>query len=139
MGSRERRAQLEKMYRFQRGRCHWCGHKMLPPGGPKGGGRIDPRLCTYDHFDDRYSPERGKHAGVYRNVAACWACNNKRNKERESELPRPILWARSGAFPAGSIETAHSSTGSEQGNSTSEVAGSSPAALATLPRPEATG
>lgn len=68
---------------------------------PKRGTPTPLDLCTFDHLDDRYSPERGKHPNTYRNVAACWDCNNKRNREREASLPRPVLWERSGGFPLG--------------------------------------
>lgn len=97
--NKKKQHQLRRLFHRQRGRCHWCGCEMLPPGGPKGGGRQDPRLCTYDHLDCRYSDERGKHQGEYRNVAACWTCNNRRAKEKERSLSRETLWEKSGAYP----------------------------------------
>ena len=57
-------------------------------------------LCTFEHLDDRYSPERGKHSNQKRIVAACWGCNHERNKQREKEVGLETLRAKSGAFPA---------------------------------------
>ena len=74
---------------------------MVPPGTHKGKGRVPPMLCTFDHFDDRYSDERGKHPGEYRNVAACWTCNNRRNQMQEAHVPKEVLWAKSGSPPRG--------------------------------------
>lgn len=97
--TKKRQAQLWRMFRRQSGHCAWCGCKMVAPGTHKGKGRPDPRLCTFDHFDDRFSEDRGKHAGEYRNVAACWTCNNRRAQMQQANVPKSVLWEKSGAYP----------------------------------------
>src|SRR5690349_5524902 len=96
-----KRTQLMRMFRRQDGRCHWCATEMIPPHSfqPKHYQRPPLTLCTFDHLDDRFSEERGKHGGEFRNVAACWKCNNDRAKAREASLPREILWQKSGSPP----------------------------------------
>jgi len=56
-------------------------------------------LCTLEHLDDRYSPERGKHFGEIRVVAACWLCNHEQNKKREKEVGLEVLWQKSNSYP----------------------------------------
>jgi len=99
MGSRDRKRQLKRMYHRQRGHCVWCGRKMLPPGSHNGKGTPPPLLCTYDHLDCRYSEDRGKHPGEFRNVAACWECNNNRAAMQQANVPKSVLWAKSGSYP----------------------------------------
>jgi hypothetical protein len=95
------KVQLVRLFYRQNKLCHWCGKQMLHPGSHKGkkGHRDPPMLCTLDHLDSRLSHERGKHAGEYRRVAACWKCNNDRAKQEQASLPKESLWARSGAYP----------------------------------------
>ena len=100
-GNKKKRHQLARMFRRQGGHCAWCGCEMLPPGSHKGKGRVPPTLCTFDHFDDRHSDERGKHAGEYRNVAACWTCNNRRNQMQEANVPKESVRKKSGSPPLG--------------------------------------
>jgi hypothetical protein len=102
MGSNKKKQyQLARMFHRQNGRCAWCGGKMLPPGTHKGKGVVPPTLCTFDHLDDRHSDERGKHGGEYRNCAACWTCNNRRNNMQMANVPREVLWEKSGSPPNG--------------------------------------
>lgn len=102
MGQNKRKqAQLKRMFHRQGGRCAWCGMAMKPPGSHKGRGKPDPMLCTFDHFDDRFSDERGKHGGEFRNVAACWTCNNRRAQMQQANISKQVLWEKSGAYPIG--------------------------------------
>lgn len=134
MSAWRKRNQLKRLFHRQGGRCWWCGIGMVPPGShkPKTGKRVDPRLCTFDHMDCRLSAERGQHAGEYRNVAACWQCNNNRNTMQQANAPRDLLWQKSGAYPL----THSALVGQLDGhrNSTSDDAGSSPAERAIIAR-----
>lgn len=97
MSTKEDRAQLAKLYDQQHGKCHWCGIAMRPPGSfvPRRGRKLPKDLCTYDHLDDRFSAERGKHAWTRRNVAACWQCNFDRHIESQKSQPIELLRQRS--------------------------------------------
>jgi hypothetical protein len=97
--NKKKKAQLWKLFRRQEGRCCWCGMKMLPPGSYNGKGKPPPLLCTYDHLDCRLSEDRGKHAGEYRNCAACWTCNNNRAQMQQANTSKQVLWEKSGAYP----------------------------------------
>lgn len=124
MSAREKKKkQRALLFVRQEGKCHWCSCDMVlmytadPKFHPK-------NLCTVDHLDDRYSPERGAHQGEFRRVAACGECNFKRAQKSESEVPIEELHRRSNRPP--------SSTGSEHRISTSGVEGSSPSADANI-------
>lgn len=84
-----------KLFHKQEGKCYWCELPMLLIKPPAKMEKPIRNMCTLDHLDDRFSPERGKHGGELRTVAACWQCNWNRNKQREKELPREILQAAS--------------------------------------------
>lgn len=101
MGDRAHlRRQREVLYQLQGGRCYWCGVFMtLPVYPPEPGRRPPPNEATIDHLDSRYSPERGRHAGEYRRVAACVDCNGRRAAAEQAALPREEQWRRSGAYP----------------------------------------
>jgi hypothetical protein len=105
MATKRERDQLKRMYRRQGGLCHWCEKGMVPPGTAKPGGPHDPRLCTMDHLDDRFSEERGTHPGEYRKVAACWKCNNERGQRRQAAMPIAVLHERSKRQPSGATPT----------------------------------
>ena len=53
--------------------------------GRKAGGGLRKDACTLEHLDDRYSELRGQLAGQKRVVAACYACNNRRAQDRNSQ------------------------------------------------------
>ena len=80
------------MFNLQGGLCYYCnqpmdlieGHTKTPP----------PHMATFEHLDDRWSPERGKHPGEFRVVLACLRCNNARNRQREAEVGIEILRER---------------------------------------------
>ena len=88
--AQKKRRQLTALFHIQGGKCFWCKCDMLPPGSHENRRGVKPplNLATYDHMDDRHSPERGKHAGEFRNVAACWKCNFERG--RQGHLATPI-------------------------------------------------
>lgn len=94
-GTAQLQRQRAALFRRQKGRCHWCGCEMVQVAVPR---RASPprNLCTIDHLDDRFSPDRGKRFGEYRRVAACWECNNRRGNERQAARPIDELHARSG-------------------------------------------
>lgn len=87
------------LFRHQRGLCHWCKKPMRLLTLPKQNKEIIRDLCTLDHLDDRYDPQRGQFSGERRIVAACWQCNFERNEKRQKELPREVLWERSRSYP----------------------------------------
>lgn len=94
------RRQREWLYQLQGGRCYWCGVFMtLPAYPPERHRRPPPNEATIDHLDSKYSPERGRHFGEYRHVAACWDCNGRRNTAEQATVPRDEHWRRSGAYP----------------------------------------
>lgn len=78
------REQRTKLYRKQRGKCHYCevACVLISPAP-------DPpplNLATLEHLDSRYSPFRGLYSGQKRRVMACWKCNQERaHQEREAE------------------------------------------------------
>ncbi len=96
MSTARHRRQVRALSQRQHGRCYWCDVEMLPPG-PDGGKKPDSRQCTLDHLDDRFNPERGKHPGEIRRVAACWHCNHTRGVESQAKIPRYKLSRRCGA------------------------------------------
>ena len=98
MSTAKHKRQTLALYWRQNGRCHWCECDMLPPGpdGATKKKRVNPRLCTLDHLDDRFSSERGKHAGEFRRVAACWQCNQDRGAESQIRIGNKELSRRCG-------------------------------------------
>lgn len=101
MKTRERYIRQRKaLYDLQGGRCYYCEIRMYLPHDGKfkpGCRRLD--ACTLEHLDDKYSPERGKHRGEFRRVAACAHCNERRSTERTAELTREQKWVLSGRRP----------------------------------------
>lgn len=84
----------ERLMKMQGGRCYYCRCEMtiLPPTHK---GRLPDDAATFEHLDDRYSPERGRHYGEIRVVLACNKCNFERNREREKEVGIETLRASS--------------------------------------------
>lgn len=102
------RKQIEVLFWRQEGLCYYCDEPMLPPGSykPKTGVRIPDDFCTLEHLDDKFSQERGRHAGKIRRVAACNFCNNKKGRESQAAQPIEELWRRSGRYPPGVLSWA---------------------------------
>ncbi len=86
--------QRVKLFLRQEGKCYYCQCDMVLMF------RIDPKfhadnLCTLEHFDDRFSPERGLHHGEYRRVASCYKCNHEHGVQAQSSIPIEELNRRS--------------------------------------------
>jgi hypothetical protein len=78
--------------------CYWCQKPMRwIVLGKKG--HLPPDAATTDHLDDRLSPERGKHEGEFRRVAAHKRCNEARSNARQQALGIDELHRRSGRAP----------------------------------------
>jgi hypothetical protein len=75
----------QRFYKEQNGCCYYCREAMVIYK-PDGSGLIPDNFATFEHLDDRYSPERGKHPGKRRIFLACLKCNAKKAKEREREV-----------------------------------------------------
>lgn len=81
-----------KLYCAQQGLCHWCRKPMQWVDTEFWSLRsIPPDMCTLDHLDPRWHPQRGTRASGRRIVAACWACNNERDKQLHRQIPRELL------------------------------------------------
>lgn len=92
-----KKTQLRRLWLRQNKRCHWCGRVMREPGTHNGAkdGKPPDDLCTLEHMHDRYSAERGRHAGTFVNVAACWRCNWERGRKTEAAVPLEVRRLRS--------------------------------------------
>jgi hypothetical protein len=88
--SERKRRQRAALFRIQGGLCHWCNGPMrlVDRSGNTRGKDFAWDEATIDHLDDRFSPERGQHAGEYRHVLAHRKCNWDRG--RASQAARPI-------------------------------------------------
>jgi hypothetical protein len=89
----------KKAYHRQDGKCIWCGEEMLfiehiPPRIMK---NAPDNLCTLEHLDDRYNPNRGTYpVGEIRVGASCKKCNHDYNCAREKEVGIEEIRRRSG-------------------------------------------
>jgi 5-methylcytosine-specific restriction endonuclease McrA len=73
------------LFKKQGGKCYYCQQPMVPATADK----YQPdNACTLEHLDDKLSPERGKHKGKERTVAACRKCNLKRGVARNKEYQK---------------------------------------------------
>jgi len=92
MSGRDVDKQRLKLFTEQKGLCYWCKQPMrilkMKPHKP-----APPDLCTIDHLEPKFHPQRGTFAGkmVLRRVAACRKCNNERDKEQQAKIPRHII------------------------------------------------
>ena len=92
-GPKNRRKRM-RLYHQQGGLCFWCHEPMQLLTAAECQARernLPQNLCTLDHLEPRWHPERGKYPGALRVVASCLACNNKRDRELVSKIPREIL------------------------------------------------
>ena len=89
----------ERRFHEQHGLCYYCKEPMLLQKMPAKAKLIPRDLCTLEHLDDRYSPDRGKHEGKIRVVAACRKCNSEQNRIRQETLDKALLWQKSGSPP----------------------------------------
>lgn len=99
MGNKRMKEQRSKLAYRQKWKCFWCGKQMKPPHDPATKSPIDPLSLTLYHLDCKLTPERGTHQGECRRVAACWECNNIRNKKKQESLPKETLRARARRWP----------------------------------------
>lgn len=86
----------KNLFERQKGRCHWCGHRMILEKGPADG-IVPARFCTADHLVDRWDARNRDRA-----VAACFSCNTTRNDIKQKRLPKDAKSVRvkqAGATP----------------------------------------
>ena len=77
-GAQRIRLQRQKLWEANGGQCYYCGvTTVLPPAPAPKGWRPMPNTATTEHLDHKLSPDRGKRAGEYRRVLACFRCNNQ--------------------------------------------------------------
>jgi hypothetical protein len=82
ISSIEKRRQRPILLAMQNGECFWCGIKLNTTNSR----RRD--YATFDHLDERDSPNRGRFTNipqVRRRVLACAHCNNDRAQRPLSE------------------------------------------------------
>lgn len=83
------------LWQEQAGLCHWCGEAISLYFDPPPSGRPMPTdTATFDHLDDRFSTQRGKHPGKIRTVLACLPCNNRRGVVSQAAQPIEELHRR---------------------------------------------
>lgn len=82
------------LFKKQRGRCFYCAGEMVIRYGDQQQ-KARPDECTLEHLDSRLDPERGKHSGKRRIVAACRRCNHARGEAQVAALPLEELRRRS--------------------------------------------
>lgn len=90
--NQQKREIRQKLSEFQKGRCYWCGRDMILVVR-QGEFENHPRLCSLDHFYDRWTPElRAAHPRSY--VGACQECNNLRSRLNQAAQPIEVLHER---------------------------------------------
>ena len=99
----KRRRQLLRLFEQQKGLCHYCKSEMvIMPVGHIQEKNSPPNRATLEHLDHKLDPNRGKHNGECRRVAACWKCNNEKGDEYIKKLmvENPhVIWRRTGTRP----------------------------------------
>ena len=93
--NRARRRKRYALFKMQKGLCFWCKQPMrlLDLGTLRRAKKLPHDMCTIDHLEPRWHPERGRYegAGDFRLVAACLKCNNERDRELHKLIPRELL------------------------------------------------
>lgn len=86
MSKNQQKRRLAKLH-AQSSACHWCACETVYMGGQPPKPLVRNR-ATLDHLYDKFDPRRGKIGGgtVEVTVLACWACNQRRGRERTIEL-----------------------------------------------------
>lgn len=64
------------LYDIQNGLCYYCNKKMFLSFNKRHEGLKN--FATFEHLDNKNSPNRGKFSGQRRVVLACYSCNNNR-------------------------------------------------------------
>lgn len=81
----QKQDQKRALYHRQGGLCYYCGRFMRFMKWLSQYGRQPIDLATIEHLDSRYSADRGKRAGEFRRVLACYECNQaKIRADRQS-------------------------------------------------------
>lgn len=103
------RRQRERLFKRQKGLCVWCGkpmqlllfpHRMKKPPPPN--------ACTIEHLESRWHPKRGTVGwGSNRLVAACWKCNNDRDKAEVAAIPKELIAKAARGMPAREVASQH--------------------------------
>jgi hypothetical protein len=75
MARRQLRRRRENAFKEQGGLCWYCKQPMIIRT-LRDGERAPPNLCTLEHVRPKGHPDRRADA-PYRNVAACYDCNQK--------------------------------------------------------------
>lgn len=94
-GARE--SKRERMFYWQKGRCHWCHGEMTldrtppPPVRPGLRHNLPLNFATFDHLYSRLDPRRRDwkihtRLGLPRIVLACWQCNHERAQDEIARL-----------------------------------------------------
>lgn len=82
----------KRLYETQKGLCFWCGLSMvLIENAPSKVKNPPDNMCTIEHLESRWHPERGNFNGSFRKVAACLKCNNDRDAKQLATIPRELL------------------------------------------------
>ncbi len=82
MGTRRRAKYRIFLFIKQKMCCHWCNGimttRLIKGQQPK-------NLATFEHLVDDWAHPDGKDNSLDKIVLACYACNNKRNTERQKK------------------------------------------------------
>lgn len=92
---KQKRRQRARLFNRQGGLCFWCKKPMilLNLAGVSVKKKFPPEMCTIDHLEPRWHPQRGQFNGEPRLVAACLKCNNERDRQQHAQLPRELIHA----------------------------------------------
>jgi hypothetical protein len=96
-----------RLFHLQHGLCFWCGTPMRLLVIVGGKCKEHPNdMCTIDHLEPRWHPMRGKFDGQLRKVAACYKCNNERDRQQLMLIPQELLNEAAGNGGRKAIELA---------------------------------
>lgn len=82
MGKRRRAKYRIFLFFKQKMCCHWCSGIMTTRLAE---GKQPTNLATFEHLVDDWAHPDGKDNSLDKIVLACYACNNKRNTERQKK------------------------------------------------------
>lgn len=69
----------ERMYKTQKGRCHYCKRRMTHP-------RCKTQSPTQATVDHQWPSSRGGYDRLFNKVLACSACNNRKGDRTAQEF-----------------------------------------------------
>lgn len=100
MGQKEKRRRdrkRERLFKEQKGLCHWCRKPMTlkrdVDNGRAKSGEVHNNFATFEHLVDGFNIHRRRKD--QRIVLAHWYCNEKRAQRSEKSQPILELWYRS--------------------------------------------